>query len=542
MYVNADNDTEYCWDRFTLPALKALPASADVNMVAMVDWTSVKKGVQLLKICGGNVQVLESWPDKDFGSGATFEWFLEQVASRFPADHLAISGWDHGYGWRYFSNDFSSHDRITMPELRAAIVHAGVPIDVLAFDACNMADVEVAYEMALTGRVKYMVASEETIDSDGYPYDDMLTPLLTDPGRTPRQLVDDMLAGWQRYYQPVRCFNINNLSAIDVAKVLQAKADLRAWIARLRTDLGRYRSRYAHALRHSIHAYDSWHVDLADLASNLAADPPVADGTLRALSAKVAADARGAMVGVANPAYSGRFTGMTLWWGTGSDWSEYRSAYGRQVAFGKDLGWYGFLKAYNAGVKGPSSALYPLLGRTTCTLTDVVFADATHGWATGFNDVSNLAVILRTSDGGKHWRTFSPVWLDGYVTSALSALDTRRVWAVGSGAYTARTDGYDGSWLLRTADSGVHWSSHTLQTPKFLTGVDFVNGKDGWATGVDGTLLHTTDGGAHWKSVGTDSNCDLWSVDFVSAGHGWVVGGDAAVREGVIRHTDDGTA
>ncbi len=506
----------------------------------MVDWSSVKKGVQLLKISGGTVQVVARWPDKDFGLGATFEWFLRQVSSRFPAEHLVVSGWDHGYGWRYFSHDFTSGHRITMPQLRAAIVGAGVPIDVLAFDACNMADVEVAYEMALTGRVSYMVGSEETIDSDGFPYDGMLAPLLADPARTPEQVVNDMLAGWQRYYDPVRCFNLNNLSAIDLAKILQGRADLRAWIARLRTDLPLYRARYAVALRHSIYAYDSWHVDLADVASRLAADTGIDDVELKTLSSTVAATARGAVVGVTNPAYSRRFTGMTLWWGTGSDWREYRDAYGRQVAFGKDLGWASFLRAYNAGVRGPTNAPFPLLGRTTCSLTDIAFADAAHGWATGYDEIANLAVILRTTDGGKHWRTYRPDWLYSYTTSSLAVVDGRRVWAVDSAAYTPSTDGCDGSAILRTSDRGAHWSSRMRGAPKYLSGVDFVTPRNGWITGVDDTLLHTTDGGAHWTSAGTPSNCDLWSVDFIDGGHGWVVGGDAALMQGAIRHTDDG--
>jgi len=102
---------------------------------------SAGRGVQLLQFTGRRVKVVASWPDKDFGSGATFTWFLKQVTRRFPSDHLAVDICDHGYGWRYVSRDFTSHDRITMPELRAAIVRARRPIDLLCFDACNMANV-----------------------------------------------------------------------------------------------------------------------------------------------------------------------------------------------------------------------------------------------------------------------------------------------------------------------------------------------------------------------------------------------------------------
>ena len=146
VYANEDNDLDYTWRQFTLRQLRALPANADVNVVAMVDWPA-GKGVQLLRFSGRKVTVVASWPDKDFGSGETFEWFLKQVAGRYPSDHLAVDICDHGYGWRYVSYDATSNRDITMPELRSAIQRAAVPIDLLCFDACNMANIEAVHEI-----------------------------------------------------------------------------------------------------------------------------------------------------------------------------------------------------------------------------------------------------------------------------------------------------------------------------------------------------------------------------------------------------------
>ena len=148
LYANADNDLEYTWPRFTLPALKRIPASSQVNVVAMVD-KEAKTGSFLYRIRGPEVTTVKHFArERDFGDGKTFQWFLEQVHARFPSDHLIVVGWDHGYGWRYFSHDFNADDTITMPELRAALAGAGVPVDILAFDACNMGDVEVAWDVA----------------------------------------------------------------------------------------------------------------------------------------------------------------------------------------------------------------------------------------------------------------------------------------------------------------------------------------------------------------------------------------------------------
>jgi len=532
--VNADNDLAYAWPRFTLPALKALPRSADVNVVAMVDRPG-RTGTRLVQVEGGEARVVATWRERDFGSGESLAWFLRQVRQRFPADHLAVTVWDHGYGWRYVSRDFSSRDdRITMPELQRALTEAGIPIDVLVFDACNMADAEVLHELGLTGLVKYVVASEETVDQDGVPYDGALWPLVTTPQRTPGDVATDFVEAWQRYYQPLRCFNWTSLSAIDIQQFAAAEDDLRAWIARLRADLPESRSRYAAALRRSIYAWDSWHVDLAQVASRLATDPEITDTALRQASAAVADRVTAATAALWSGSYANAFRGMTIWWGTGHDWRAYRDAYARQVAFGKRTGWYAFLKAYNAG-RGPGApgSPEPRLERAEYGLTDIVFTDAVHGWAAGYDNVESEALVLRTTDGGRSWKTKSRASWDAYMVSSLAFLDTRRGWAVGS-------EGRDGSVVVRTRDGGRTWQWQQGDTAEYLLGVDALDSQSVWTVGSNDTLLHTGDGGRHWLGARRRSNTDLWSVAFADERHGWVAGGDAATAEGVIRHTEDG--
>ena len=285
-----------------------------------------------------------------------------------------------------------------MPKLRAGLREADVPIDVLSFDCCNMADVEVVYDIGLTGLVKYVVGSEEEIDQDGIPYDNALAPLIADPDLTPQQVAADTVTGWERYYRSLRCQNWGSLSSIDVARVMAAKSDLVAWVARLHKDLGQFKARYQVALHHSFFASESWQVDLADVASRLAADPKITDPTLRSLSAAVAADARAATLDLWSGSYASAYTGMTLWWGTRGEWTYFRKSYAQQVAFGHQVGWLSFLKAYNIGdhslpnLSGgfPSGWPHPVDHRATYGIQDVVFADADHGWATGYNNVTEV--------------------------------------------------------------------------------------------------------------------------------------------------------
>jgi photosystem II stability/assembly factor-like uncharacterized protein len=533
IYANEDNDLEYTWWRYTLPDLRAIPASTAVNVVAMVDWSSVGKGVQLLKFSAGKVTVIASWPDKDFGSGNTFKWFLQQINTRFPAQHLAVDICDHGYGWRYVSWDETSQDQITMPQLRAAIRNAGVPLDILAFDACNMADLEVAYDMSLTGRVKYMVGSEETVDQDGFAYGAMLAPLVKDPSITPKAALDALMTGWNRYYRPLHSFNWVSLSAIDLTKVRAAKADILAWTTRLRADLPKYRARYAADLHHSIYALESWQVDAADFATRLAADSSIGDATLRTLSTTVADDLRAAVLAKAGGSFNRWFTGMTIWWGTGGEWLEYRHDYYTQSTFGWQFGWYAFLAAYNAGhLPGLAAWPGPALPRATYGLTDVVFADATRGWAVGYNNILVQPVILRTVDGGRHWTNTAQSSWDNYMWTALTMTDPRHLWASG-------LDGWNNSPMARTTDGGAHWIRARSITTEYFLDVNFTSSTNGWTVGTDGTVLHTTDGGRHWSGTHGASHNDWWTVTFADAGHGWLAGGDIATMQGVIRRTDD---
>lgn len=346
LYINGDNDLERYWEEYSLPALLNIPSSADLNIVAVIDRMSID-GTEMVEISGDTWQVVNTYPEMNFGDGATFSWFLTEVTSAYPSENLVVTGWDHGYAWRYFSNDQTSGDRITMPELESAITNAGVDIDILSFDACNMAAVEVVYQISLTGLVDYMVASEETIPMNGFPYDLMLTPLANDAARTPDQVAVDMVDGWAQYYDPLNWATTVGLSAIDVVSAGQSMPVLQTWCAEMYDNLGAYKRSYKNAIGS---AYCAWatskHLDLADLGEWLLADTKIMDADLRvAISAMVAA-VDSAVLAVESGKGAEACHGMTIWWGLKGDWGMYSEAY-LDVAFCQDTVWWDFLDDYN---------------------------------------------------------------------------------------------------------------------------------------------------------------------------------------------------
>jgi len=542
LYANGDNDLMYTWPRFTLPALELIPPSGAVNVVAMLDKPK-KDGAWLYRVSGPSVETVKHYTaERDFGSGATFRWFLEQIHARFPSDHLLVVGWDHGYGWHYFSKDSTSRDRILLPELRKAIADAGVPIDILAFDACNMADAEVAYELAHTGLVDRLVASEDIVDVDGYPYDDMFAPLAYDPARAPDIVVADMLAGWQRYYGSRRNFNWVSLSAVDLAANAAMTADLVAWVTRLRDDLPLFAARYQAAMHETIYAWDTWQLDLGGFADKLANDPQITDAALKAAAAAVRDDVAAGVIDVVSGSWTTRFTGLTVWAGTGADWKEYRKAYRAQVGFGKPVaaggtGWYDFLREFNASPAADQHKPDPMVlpGRASYGLSDVFFMDDQHGWATGFNNIASTSFVMRSGGEDTAWKTSDQSAMGNYLFTAIAPQPGEILWAVGD-------SGYNDSIIARSATGGRTWTQRRSGTVKYLFGVDFADAAHGWVCGAGGTLLRSTAAGKRWKKVATAPFGDLSALDFSDGRHGWVAVNDERYPNAQLEYTADAGA
>ncbi|MCU0853229.1 MAG: hypothetical protein MUC90_08280, partial [Thermoplasmata archaeon] len=75
IYVSGDNNLEKYWDDISLPSLLNLPANENLKIVAVMDRLSTE-GTEVIEISGSTWAVVASYPEMDFGSGDTFQWFL----------------------------------------------------------------------------------------------------------------------------------------------------------------------------------------------------------------------------------------------------------------------------------------------------------------------------------------------------------------------------------------------------------------------------------------------------------------------------------
>ncbi|MGQ0618377.1 MAG: WD40/YVTN/BNR-like repeat-containing protein [Panacagrimonas sp.] len=73
---------------------------------------------------------------------------------------------------------------------------------------------------------------------------------------------------------------------------------------------------------------------------------------------------------------------------------------------------------------------------------------------------------------------------------------------------------------------GIRWAQVSVPVRATLTGMSFVDGKQGWAVGHDATIIHTADGGQTWSVQAFNPGLlkPLHDVYFVDASHGYVFG------------------
>ena len=116
--------------------------------------------------------VLKKMGDTDMSDPKILTDFIKFSMKKYPAEHYALVVSDHGGAWTGAIQDKAPFDWMSMKELKDSIENArkesGNKIDVLAFDACNMANTEVAYE--IKDQVDLIVASEESLTGDGWDY------------------------------------------------------------------------------------------------------------------------------------------------------------------------------------------------------------------------------------------------------------------------------------------------------------------------------------------------------------------------------------
>ncbi|UCF08715.1 MAG: hypothetical protein JSW28_03220, partial [Thermoplasmata archaeon] len=168
--------------------------------------------------------------EANMASPQTLVEFVNWSVTNYPAERYFLDLWGHGKGWQGVTSDkYSGYDWLTMDEIKWALPKFKDRIDVIGFDNCNMAMVEV-YTQFL-GHVDYIVGSEKEEDAWGWPYDRIFEDLTADPLTSPEDLSRIVAEHYVDWASASNIIYSATASVVDMSKLheLINRTDTLAW-------------------------------------------------------------------------------------------------------------------------------------------------------------------------------------------------------------------------------------------------------------------------------------------------------------------------
>jgi len=251
VYLDGDNNLEGAGID-DVNEMEMVGSTPEVNIVVQFDridgydtsngdWDDTRRGIITKDSTSLIVSNLTSIGEKNMGDPQTLAEFVAWGISAFPANHYFLVLWNHGDGWYTHVNqlqaalalvnerisqegpsphlqqeaftlskkvfeatkavcwdDTDGGDSLTMRECREALEEINNQIDIIGFDACLMAMLEVAHEIKDVADI--MVASEHLEPDDGWPYDLFLAELISAPSMSPTSLSRKVVSSYGYSY------------------------------------------------------------------------------------------------------------------------------------------------------------------------------------------------------------------------------------------------------------------------------------------------------------------------------------------------------
>ncbi|HDR8968253.1 TPA: peptidase C11 [Burkholderia vietnamiensis] len=192
------------------------------------NWINVKRHV----ITNGKLQQLGDLGKVDMGSPSTLSDFIAWAKSKYPAGNYKLLLWDHGGGWTGYGGDENfNQSQMSLPNLSKAIADgekaADIRFDLIGFDACLMATVEVA--SALSPYSDYLLASQELEPGSGWNWTTVVASATQDARTFGKSVADSYIEKQDSQRQ------FATLSLIDLSKVSNVQSTLESWAGTLLT-------------------------------------------------------------------------------------------------------------------------------------------------------------------------------------------------------------------------------------------------------------------------------------------------------------------
>lgn len=286
-------------------------ANSTIDDYRFIDFTKVQRHIVLRD----NVELIQDLGERNMATAATLKEFVGWGIGKYPADKYAIILWDHGAGLIGFGFDNIHDDVLDLDELSEGLAPAknsGKKFEVIAFDGCLMASIEVAGSLSQRGN--YLVASEDLEPAWGLDYSAILSSLDENRAQSGEELgkkisdsyIEHIRANAEQYqdYSTDRTLTMSVIDLKEIPELLDNVGRLGDHFDRFGGDL-----EITHALTRSIHDTERYgeggkssagHLDLYHLADNIDKQFPefagigseIKSGIDKAVVYRVSGDAR----------------------------------------------------------------------------------------------------------------------------------------------------------------------------------------------------------------------------------------------------------
>jgi len=284
VYLDADNNLQ-SYGQSDLAEMKAVGSDSNINIVVLWDGRSSGDGELYYVIPDG----VNTFPTSDAGIPAepdmtdpdTLDSFLQWAISNYPADHYALSIWDHGsgifrrseneVGVKGFCNDeHNGGGELELWQLNDVLNNAkataGKKLDIVGFDVCFLGFIETHYQ--LIPYVDYGIASEATEPGDGWDYETPLAALAGSPDMTPANFAISIVNAFLDEYSSSITQAAVDLSRLNGSYMLK----LEEFSIALTNYMYHFEDRIKDARGDAQHCGNSNSRDLYDFAGNIQQD------------------------------------------------------------------------------------------------------------------------------------------------------------------------------------------------------------------------------------------------------------------------------
>ncbi|MCM2495493.1 peptidase C11 [Burkholderia glumae] len=191
------------------------------------DWIGVRRHV----LSSGKIQQVSELGRLDMGAPKTLSDFIYWAQKQYPAGSYKLLMWDHGGGWTGFGGDENtkaadgSNSMLSLNALaqgiRDGVQASNIHFDVIGFDACLMATVEVS--TALSPYANYLLASEEIEPGSGWNWTSVISSAAQEARTFGKVVADSYILKQESEKKD------GTLSLIDLQKIGAVQSALESW-------------------------------------------------------------------------------------------------------------------------------------------------------------------------------------------------------------------------------------------------------------------------------------------------------------------------